>query len=103
VREQFSLKGDVHTLEKRSVSNQEERIMEINMADVTLHVNETRSKADREQLEGMLRALDGVVSVANHDERPHLMVVEYNPDMTDSSSILTTARDSGIHAQLIGL
>jgi hypothetical protein len=51
----------------------------------------------------MLREIDGVVSVRNPDDRPHLTLVEYNPARTDSQALLTTVTAAGVHAELIGL
>jgi hypothetical protein len=50
-----------------------------------------------------VRALGGVVAAVSHDERPHLMVVEYNPQEVDSQGILACVRARGVHAKLIGL
>ena len=77
--------------------------MTIQLADVTLHIDEKLGPIDRRQLEDVLRSIDGVVSVHNPAERPHLAVVEYLPAKTSSSSILTTVRGVGMHAELIGL
>ncbi len=73
------------------------------MADVTIHIDETVAVDDREGLQDKLRALDGVLAAASQDETPHLMVVEYNPDLIDSREILDAVTDSGVHAELIGL
>ena len=77
--------------------------MDINLSDVTLHIDETLSKERRVEIEEKVRALDGVISVHNPDERPHLAVVQYNPAAATSHAILDVVRDSGVHAELIGL
>lgn len=77
--------------------------MDINLSDVTLHIDETLSQEIRALIEGKLRALDGVVSVHNPDERPHLAVVQYNPAAASSNAILNVVRGEGVHAELIGL
>ena len=77
--------------------------MDIKLADVTLHVHESLDKGRRDEIETKLRALEGVVSVHNPDDRPHLTVVEYNPEKTSSQSLLESVRAGGIHAQLIGI
>lgn len=77
--------------------------MDIKLVDVTVHIDETLSKEQREDVEAKLRGLDGVVSVAIHDEKPHLVLVEYNPDRASSSAILSTVKDTGVHAELVGL
>jgi hypothetical protein len=44
-----------------------------------------------------------VVSVHNPDARPHLTMVEYNPDRLKSADILKAVTSQGVHAELIGL
>ena len=77
--------------------------MDIDLSDVTLHIDEALSQEIRTTIEGKLRALDGVISVHNPDDRPHLAVVQYNPAAASSSSILNVVRGEGVHAELIGL
>ena len=77
--------------------------MNIQLADVTVHIDQSLEREARLQIEDALRAIDGVVSVHNPDERPHLSVVEYNPDKTTSAAILSTVTSQGVHAELIGL
>ena len=54
-------------------------------------------------VEEQLRAIDGVVSVHNPDDRPHLTVVEYNPGKLKSRQLLETVRANGFSAQMIGI
>ncbi len=77
--------------------------MDIKLTDVTLHIHESLDRGRRSDIEAALRALDGVVSVHNPDDRPHLTVVEYNPEKTSSQSLLESVRAGGVHAQLIGM
>ena len=76
---------------------------DINLADITLHIDEDLSAEQRGTIEESLRALDGVVSVHNSDKAPHLTVIEYNPSVMDSQRILRRVTDQGVHAQLAGL
>jgi len=73
------------------------------MADVTIHIDETIADEEREGLQDTLRTLDGVLAAASQDETPHLMIVEYNPDLIDSREILDAVTGSGVHAELIGM
>jgi hypothetical protein len=73
------------------------------MVDVTIHIDETVAAEEREGIQDKLRSLDGVMAAASHDHTPHLMVVEYNPELIDSRKILDTVTDSGVHAELIGM
>ena len=77
--------------------------MDIQLVDVTLHIDENLDAQDRTRIEGNLRSINGVVSVHNPDERPHLVVVEYNPEATSSQAVLNCVTAEGVHAELIGL
>ena len=77
--------------------------MNIQLADVTVHIDQTLDRPGRAKIEDALRMIDGVVSVHNPDNRPHLAVVEYNPDKTNSAAILSAVTSQGVHAELIGL
>ncbi len=77
--------------------------MDIQLADVLVHIDETLPKSRRTQIEEKLRTMDGIVSVHNPDERPHLSMVEFNPDVSSSAAILKMVKSQGVHAELIGL
>lgn len=77
--------------------------MDIQLVDVTLHIDQNLSAEQRGTIEESLRALDGVVSVHNADRTPHLTVVEYDPDQSSSEKILRRITDQGAHAELVGL
>lgn len=73
------------------------------MADVTLHIDENTTHTDREDLRDRLLSMDGVEAAAYHDEKPHLMIVEYEPERVEPVAFLNAARDLGLHAELVGL
>jgi hypothetical protein len=77
--------------------------MDIQLADVVVHIDQTLERERRAEIEEQLRAIDGVVSVRNPDDRPHLAIVEYNPDKTSSEVILSRVLTQGVHAELVGL
>ncbi len=77
--------------------------MDIKLVDIIIHIDETLSHDVRQDIDGKLRTIDGVVSVANHDDKSHLLIIEYNPDRTSSSKLLSTVRNMGVHAEMIGL
>ena len=77
--------------------------MNIQIADITLHIDESLDIENRARIEDEIRAVDGVVSVHAPAERPHLMIAGYNPEKTTSGAILETVTRQGIHAELIGL
>jgi hypothetical protein len=77
--------------------------MDIQLVDVVVQIEQTLERGRRTEIEEQLRAIDGVVSVHNPDDRPHLAIVEYNPDKTTSAAILNTITIQGVHAELVGL
>ena len=77
--------------------------MDIQLTDVTLHIDENLNQEQRGTIEESLRALDGVVSVHNADKTPHLSMVEYDPNVTSSQDILERVTNQGVHAELIGM
>ena len=76
---------------------------DINVADITLHIDESLDAVQRGTMEESLRALDGVVSVHNSDRAPHLTVIGDNPSVIVSQRILKRVTDQGAHAELVGL
>jgi hypothetical protein len=77
--------------------------VDINLSDVVIHIDENLEASRRQEIEAMLRGIDGVVSVRNPDDRPHLALVEYNPARTSSQTLLQTVTAAGVHAELVGL
>lgn len=77
--------------------------MSNDMVDVMLHIDETLPHSARESLRDKFLAHKGVMAAAYHDDKPHLMVIEYDPDVTGSSEFIALAKEQGVHAELIGL
>jgi hypothetical protein len=77
--------------------------VDINLSDVVIHIDENLEADRRREIEAMLRGIEGVVSVRNPDDRPHLALVEYNPARTSSHALLQTVTAAGVHAELVGL
>jgi len=50
-----------------------------------------------------VRNQKGVVGLGYHDTRPHLMISEYNQDITTPKELLHVVKDFGLHAELVGL
>ena len=73
------------------------------IADVTVHIDETLDPSKLQDLADEVRQVGGVESVTSHDDKPHLMIVKYDPSQTNSSSIHQAITAKGIHAELIGL
>ena len=77
--------------------------MNIDLADVTLHVDETLDSNGLSELENAFRQREGVVSVHVDKRRPHLFVLEYNPELVNSRDLVKIPEFQGLHAELIGL
>jgi len=77
--------------------------MDIQLADVVVHIDQALERERRTEIEEQLRAIDGVVSVHNPDDKPHLAIVEYNPEKTSGAVILNTVTVQGVRAELVGL
>lgn len=75
----------------------------VEMVDVTVHLDETIDHNRRTKIADIVRAHKGVMGVAHHDEKPHLMIVEYDPNSVTSQELLQVVLDQGVHAELIGL
>ena len=73
------------------------------IADITMHIDENTTHEAREKLRDKLLSMDGVMASSYHDEKPHLMVIAYDPDVVNSSTFIETAEEQGLHAELIGL
>ncbi|MBS4098833.1 MAG: hypothetical protein KGZ83_18580 [Sulfuricella sp.] len=77
--------------------------MEISTPDLMIHVDETLALDDMRRLEDQLRADAGVISACTCDHDPHLLMVTYNADSTSSHNLLGLVKQTGVHAELIGL
>ncbi len=73
------------------------------MVDVTIHIDETVDHNRRTAIADTVRTHKGVAGVAHHDEKPHLMIVEYDPEAVTAQALLQVVREQGVHAELVGL
>ncbi len=76
---------------------------EIQLVDVTIHIDKDTDDATRGEIEKALRGQEGVISVHMPEDERHLVVVEYNPDATKSLNLLKAVETVAGHAELIGL
>ncbi len=77
--------------------------MDIDLADVTIHIDQTLNEEEMAKLEDAFRNRMGVVSVRFNPERPHLVIIEYNPKMIGSRDLVDIPRFHGLHGELVGL
>jgi len=71
-------------------------------AGVVVHINEELNQVNREELSQKVGELDGVLSTNLEEQRPHLMIVDYDPSLTRSQDVLSEVNNAGVHAQLVG-
>ncbi|MDW3095529.1 MAG: ATP-binding protein [Gammaproteobacteria bacterium] len=77
--------------------------METKMVDVLIHIDPETNHEQREFLRDLLLEHDGVDAAAYHDEKPHLMMIEYDPDEVTSKQLLDVVTKQNVHAELVGL
>ncbi len=77
--------------------------MEQKMVDVMIHIDPETTHSDREALRDALLEQKGVDAAAYHDEKPHLIMIEYNPDVIKAENLLKVVTSRGIHGELVGL
>ncbi len=76
---------------------------DIKLTDVTIHMDRETDADTRDKVETTLRQQQGVVSVHMPENRNHLLIVEYNPDVTTSMHMLATVSRLAGHSEMIGL
>jgi len=71
--------------------------------DIVIHIDETLDDHHIHSLEREIGDTRGVQSACMHERTRHLMVVDFDPMALRPSAIVTSIRDSGLHAQMVGL
>ena len=75
----------------------------MSQSDIVIHIDEELDDEHIHALERDVCMRDGVVSACVHEDRRHLMVVDYDPRGVRSTDILSQVRAAGLHAELIGM
>jgi len=73
------------------------------MVDVTLHIDEEKSHEERDDFCDTLLTISGVKTASYRDERPHLLIIEYDPDAIAPKEFVVAAKYCGYHSELIGM
>jgi len=73
------------------------------IVDVTLHIDEDLEQVDRDKFCDELLHISGVNAAEPSEGKPHLMIVEYNPDVVAPTIFVEYAKQRGLHMQLIGM
>lgn len=71
--------------------------------DVLIHIDESLDDSHIHHLEKSLCFTDGVYSACVNEKARHLMLVDYDPESVRAMDILHKVKQSGLHAELIGL
>jgi len=77
--------------------------MDIHLADVTLHVDQSLNQNEMGKLETAIRQKEGVVSVHINPQKNHLVLVQYNPEVVHSKEFMDILQHQGLKGELIGL
>ncbi len=73
------------------------------ISDILIHLDDSTDQAGREILVEHLRGIDSVIAPRFNEEKSHLLLVSYNPEATNSLTLLHAVTDRGYSAQLVGL
>ena len=73
------------------------------MLDVILHIDEETTHEEREDLRDVFLGKRGVMTADCRDDRPHLMIVGFDPENITASVLLATAKNRGYHTELISM
>lgn len=76
--------------------------MDIHIANTLIYLKGHSDEAIRQGVERSLRRDPGVVSVGLPSGREHLVMVGFDPAVTNSLNLIHRAESSGIHARLVG-
>ena len=77
--------------------------MSTTMLDVTLHIDEDTTHNERENLRDAFFSMKGVMTADCRDERPHLMIVGFDPEDITTADLVATVQKQGYHAELIAM
>ena len=76
--------------------------MSTHNAVVIVHIDETLTDDEIQDVERELSAGDGVQAACMHIRTRHLMVVDYDAEQIKSIQLLGKVQSQGLHAELIG-
>ena len=71
-------------------------------ADVIVHIDETLDEVALLDLENEIAEDIGVISVSHNPRRPHLLMVDFDSEITHGVQLLGRVQQQGMHAQLVG-
>jgi len=72
------------------------------LSGLVMHIGNNLSYATRRQVEHNVMHHEGVASACFNESRPHLMVIEYDPQQINSFEIMKEVHNNALHAARIG-
>ncbi len=66
-----------------------------------VHIDELLDERDRQNIQSIVQQVEGVTHAHFNESQHHLMIVGYDPKLTNSGKILTRVLRQNLHAQLI--
>jgi hypothetical protein len=77
--------------------------MNCHRSDILIHIGESLDDINIHKLEKLVSFEPGIYSACVNEKARHLMLVDYDPETVRASQILSHIKQSGLHAELIGL
>ena len=72
-------------------------------SDILIHIGESLDDNHIHDLEKDLCFENGIYSACVNEKARHLMLVDYDPESVHATDILHHIKQTGLHAELIGL
>ena len=76
--------------------------MDTYSTSVVVHIDENLTSEEIQQLEQEVCHMNGIVSAWMDVKTPHLMVVDYDPQVVESGMLLAHIQGTGVHPSLLG-
>jgi hypothetical protein len=72
-------------------------------SDILIHIGESLDDEHIHNLEKQISFENGIYSACINEKARHLMLVDYDPESVHATDILQHVKQTGLHAELIGL
>jgi hypothetical protein len=86
-----------------NTKRKERALMSSNLVDVLVHIDQSLTHDRVAALKRVIAGLNGVASAEGNDDKPHLVMIRYDPAKVTSQEILALVKAQGVGAELIGL
>jgi hypothetical protein len=74
----------------------------MSVSDILIHIDDDLGEQERKSLEESMREIAGVVAPRFNSGKEHLLLVAFNPEVTNSAALLARVQSHGYNAQLVG-